>query len=150
MILGLGEHPAGLARAGAQRDIELVQVLLDQVVAGGAHADHPSTDWIPQVKCRYSVRSAASAAAPGPVSAYTRRRLPSAMAHELLEQPGVLEPVQRRVDGALRQVEGALTAPAQLGNDRVPVRGPGGEHGQQEQVQVSLEAFPIHTSERYA
>ena len=44
VVLGLGEHPAGLPGPGAQGDVELVQVVLDQVAAGGAHADHPSTE----------------------------------------------------------------------------------------------------------
>ena len=60
---------------------------------------------MPPAKRRHSVRSAASAASPLPVSAYTRRLRPSASAHELASSPGALQPVQRRVDRALREVE---------------------------------------------
>ena len=38
------------------------------------------------------------------------------------EQPGVLQPVQRRVHGAFRQVESALAALAKRRDHRVPVR----------------------------
>jgi hypothetical protein len=66
------------------------------------------------------------------------------------QQAGVLQPVQGGIDGPLGQVKRAPAAVAKRRDDRVPVRGTGGEYRQQQQVQVSLEPFTVHATEHYA
>jgi pyruvate phosphate dikinase-like enzyme len=60
------------------------------------------------------------------------------------DQPGPFESVQRRIDGAGGQVEGAVASGPECLNDGVPVLGSGFEDGQQQGIQVTLEQFRSH------
>src|SRR5215472_6129738 len=60
------------------------------------------------------------------------------------QQTGLLETMQRRIDGALGEVEGLTTATANFLNDRVAVRRPRGQRGKDDHVEMPLEHFAFH------
>jgi hypothetical protein len=66
------------------------------------------------------------------------------------QKAGVLQAVQGRVDGSLREIERSRAAVTQRRDDRVPVRWPGGQDRQQQQIKVALEPLTVHTQEPYA
>ncbi len=169
MVLGLGHDQLRLGRRDPQPGAQLRQVPGDQVGARPAHADHPGSACSraggrrPCGLGRPAEHRVHPAGEPAPLGLLGGQRgdplvgqpVDAAPAALRLgpgagQQAGVLQPVQGRVDGPLGQVERALAPVAQRRDDGVPVRGTGREHRQQQQVQVSLEPFTIHTKKNYA
>src|SRR5262245_26146009 len=58
--------------------------------------------------------------------------------------------MQRRVDRALRQIEGSAAAPPQLDDDRVAVQRGRLDYSQEQHVEMTLERFSVHTPYYYA
>ena len=81
VIVGLGEQAPPLPRRPAQPGVQLIEVILDEIPIGRAHASPPAvigpvagngppvTAWMARANRRHSPRSAASAVAPWLVSA---------------------------------------------------------------------------------
>ena len=98
---------------------------------------------MPWAKSRHCDRFATSSAWPAVVSEYTRRRRAPPGAQVLASRAVALEPVQRRIDRPLRQVERATGALPQRGDDGVAVARADPVQGrQQQQVEVTTQ---LHT-----
>ena len=65
------------------------------------------------------------------------------------EQAVLLEPVQHRIDGALRQLERAAAASPDLLDHGIAVAGIVDQGGQHDHVEMALEHFAFHTSRPY-
>src|SRR5215467_1218135 len=65
------------------------------------------------------------------------------------EQTVLFEAVQHRVDRPLRKLESSGTAPLNFLNDRVAVRRPVREGGEDNHVQMAFQHFPFHGSNLY-
>src|SRR5215469_16905749 len=65
------------------------------------------------------------------------------------EQTGLLEPMERRVNRPLRQLEGAAAAALDLLDHRIAMRRPARQRGEHDHVQVPFEHFAFHGPERY-
>src|SRR5437764_274149 len=100
---------------------------LSRPVAPGAHERAPAA-------CRQLVDAPAATGAARP-----RAR----------KQPALLEAVQRRIDGSLREIECAAAAPLQLLDDPVAVRRLVGDDREQQEVEVSLEGLGAHGADNY-
>src|SRR5246127_3801324 len=65
------------------------------------------------------------------------------------EQASLLEPMERRVNRPLRQLEGAAAAALDLLDHRIAVRRPARQRGEHDHVEVPFEHFAFHGPEWY-
>src|ERR1700737_2339511 len=65
------------------------------------------------------------------------------------EQASLLEPMERRVNRPLRQLEGAAAAALDLLDHRITMRRPARQRGEHDHVEVPFEHFAFHGPERY-
>src|ERR1700736_2227771 len=65
------------------------------------------------------------------------------------EQASLLEPMERRVNRPLRQLEGAAAAALDLLDHRIAMRRPARQRGEHDHVEVPFEHFAFHGPERY-
>src|SRR3984893_13520519 len=65
------------------------------------------------------------------------------------EQARLLEPMERRVNRPLRQLEGAAAAALDLLDHRIAMRRPARQRGEHDHVEVPFEHFAFHGPERY-
>src|SRR5262249_17994185 len=65
------------------------------------------------------------------------------------EQASPLEPMERRVNRPLRQLEGAAAAALDLLDHRIAMRRPARQRGEHDHVEVPFEHFAFHRPERY-
>src|SRR5216684_4813499 len=61
------------------------------------------------------------------------------------EQPCLLQAMQRRVDGAFRKIERTAAPASDFLDDRIAVRWPRRQGGEDDHVEVALEHFAFHT-----
>ena len=108
----------GCGQLGGQRR----QVAADQ--AGFGHGLASRAALIMAAKSRQSARLPDSARVPAAVSRYSRRWRPATTDHDPAIRPACLQPPQRRVDRAGRQVQPPAGAVAQRLDHRVAMRGP--------------------------
>src|SRR5580700_8600459 len=60
------------------------------------------------------------------------------------EQARLLQPMQRRIDGSLGQLEGARGAAVDLLDDRVTMRRSARQRGQHDHVEMAFQHFALH------
>src|ERR1700738_4916503 len=60
------------------------------------------------------------------------------------EQARLLQPMQRRIDGSLGQLEGAAGAAVDLLDDGVTMRRPARQRGQHDHVEMAFQHFALH------